>query len=87
MKFRDDIQILRGIAVLLVVLFHLNLKLFNSGFLGVDVFFVISGFLMATLYDPSDKTKFYTRRIKRLLPAYFATIILTLLVSLFVIPK
>ena len=85
MNFRNDIQILRGIAVLLVVLFHLNLKLFNSGFLGVDVFFVISGFLMAILYDPTDKVKFYIRRIKRLLPAYFATIILTLIASLFII--
>jgi peptidoglycan/LPS O-acetylase OafA/YrhL len=55
MIFRNDIQILRGLAVLLVVLFHLDLKFFNSGFLGVDVFFVISGFLMAILYDPADK--------------------------------
>jgi peptidoglycan/LPS O-acetylase OafA/YrhL len=85
LNFRNDIQILRGIAVLLVVLFHLNLKLFNSGFLGVDIFFVISGFLMAILYDPTDKSKFYIRRIKRLLPAYFATIILTLIASLFII--
>jgi len=85
MIYRNDIQILRGVAVLLVVLFHLDLKFFNSGFLGVDVFFVISGFLMAILYDPSDKKKFFTRRIKRLLPAYFATIFFTLLAALLVV--
>lgn len=85
LTFRNDIQILRGLAVLLVVLFHLDLKFFNSGFLGVDVFFVISGFLMAILYDPSDKKKFFTRRIKRLLPAYFATIFFTIIVALFIV--
>lgn len=47
MTYRFDIQILRGIAVILVVLFHLDIPFFGSGFLGVDVFFVISGFLMA----------------------------------------
>jgi len=85
MTFRNDIQILRGLAVLLVVLFHLDLKFFNSGFLGVDVFFVISGFLMAILYDPCNKKKFFTRRIKRLLPAYFATIFFTILAALFIV--
>ena len=43
MQFRKDIQILRGLSVLLVVLFHLEIGGFASGFLGVDVFFVISG--------------------------------------------
>lgn len=85
MTFRNDIQILRGLAVLLVVLFHLDLNLFNSGFLGVDVFFVISGFLMAILYDPSEKKKFFIRRIKRLLPAYFATIFFTIISAFFIV--
>lgn len=54
MEFRQDIQILRGIAVLFVVLFHLEIAGLASGFLGVDVFFVVSGFLMAILYKEGE---------------------------------
>ena len=85
MNYRKDIQILRGVAVLLVVLFHLDLAHFKSGFLGVDIFFVISGFLMAILYDPNEKLIFLKRRALRLLPAYFMTIILTLIGSIFIL--
>ncbi|ASG66419.1 acyltransferase [Idiomarina piscisalsi] len=81
MKFRSDIQILRGISVLLVVLFHLGFDLFKSGLLGVDVFFVISGFLMAVLYSPSDNTKFFRRRAIRLLPSYYVAIAATVIFS------
>ncbi|NRP53644.1 MULTISPECIES: acyltransferase family protein [unclassified Marinobacterium] len=81
MNYRADIQILRGIAVSMVLLFHFGFSAFQSGFLGVDVFFVISGFLMAMLYKKGHKKDFYTRRAKRLLPAYFATIIATLVVA------
>lgn len=81
MKFRTDIQILRGISVLLVVFFHLGFSSFASGFLGVDIFFVISGFLMAVLYDHRDKSSFFKRRALRLLPAYYVTIIGTLIFS------
>jgi len=88
MNYRKDIQILRGIAVLLVVFYHLGVTGFNSGFLGVDVFFVISGFLMAILYDENTKLVFYKKRALRLLPAYFVTILLTLFISIFrVIPN
>lgn len=80
-KFRADIQILRGLAVLYVVLFHLGLQSIQSGFLGVDVFFVISGFLMATLYDSTNKKEFLFRRAKRLLPAYYVVILVTLVIS------
>ena len=48
--YRPDIQILRGLAVIFVALFHLEVSGFGNGFLGVDVFFAISGFLMALLY-------------------------------------
>lgn len=85
MQFRNDIQILRGLAVAFVVLFHLELAGFASGFLGVDVFFVISGFLMAVLYRPNHKKEFFSKRAKRLLPSYFTVVFLTLLVSLFFI--
>lgn len=84
MTYRFDIQILRGIAVILVVLFHLDIPFFSSGFLGVDAFFVISGFLMALLYRQGQVAGFYRRRAARLLPAYFATVIFTLAVSAFV---
>jgi peptidoglycan/LPS O-acetylase OafA/YrhL len=59
MLYRKDIQILRGIAVLLVVMFHLQLAGIESGFLGVDIFFVISGYLMAILYNPNEKAIFF----------------------------
>lgn len=81
LEFRKDIQILRGVSVLLVVLYHLDFTFIKSGFLGVDVFFVISGFLMALLYDANDKKTFFIRRAKRLLPAYFVTIIFTTIVA------
>lgn len=78
LSYRADIQILRGLAVLFVLLFHFGFTAFQSGFLGVDVFFVISGFLMAALYQKGKKQDFYGRRAKRLLPAYFTTVLVTL---------
>lgn len=85
MSIRQDIQILRGVAVLMVVLFHLRAPFFGSGYLGVDVFFVISGFLMAKLYDRGTAADFYARRIDRLLPAYSLTIACVLGVSCFIL--
>ena len=85
MHYRKDIQILRGISVMLVVLFHLGFTLFQSGFLGVDVFFVISGFLMAILYTHDNKKAFFARRAKRLLPAYFVVTFLTVCSAIFIV--
>ena len=85
MVYRQDIQVLRGISVLLVVLYHLDIGWLKSGFLGVDVFFVISGFLMCLLYDKNNKQKFFERRAKRLLPAYLATILVTLIAASFIV--
>ena len=85
MNKRNDIQILRAFAVIFVVLFHLEITGIQSGFLGVDVFFVVSGFLMAILYKPGETKKFFERRAKRLLPAYFATVILTLIAAIFIV--
>lgn len=81
MNYRSDIQILRGVAVAFVVLFHFGFSSLQSGFLGVDIFFVISGFLMAVLYNNSYKVEFYIRRAKRLLPAYYVVIFFTLVFS------
>lgn len=84
MKLRIDIQIMRGIAVLVVVLYHLGFSGFSNGFLGVDLFFVVSGFLMAVLYKKGEAKKFYSRRVERLLPAYFVTVFLTVFISSFI---
>ncbi|HEX3828131.1 MAG TPA: acyltransferase family protein [Sporichthyaceae bacterium] len=74
--FRPDIEGLRAVAVLLVVLYHAKLLRVTGGYVGVDVFFVISGFLITRqLFETQERggrvrlTDFYLRRIKRLLPA------------------
>lgn len=84
---RRDIQFLRGIAVLLVVLYHGGLGVFDRGYLGVDVFFVISGFLITTIIleglenGTFSFSRFYLRRAKRLLPALYSTLLLTTAVA------
>ena len=75
MKYRKDIGGLRAVAVLPVLIFHAKLGFFHGGFLGVDVFFVISGFLITSILveEISQKTfsfaNFYERWVRRLLPA------------------
>lgn len=84
---RNDIQFLRGVAVLTVVLFHAGVGVFKAGYLGVDIFFVISGFLITTIIlrelEDGDFSfnKFYLRRAKRLLPAVYCTLTVTSLVG------
>ena len=81
--YRPDIDGLRAIAVALVVMFHLSIGFAKGGFIGVDVFFVISGFLIAGLIRKDvNRTKFsflnfYERRIRRLFPALFAALFVT----------
>ena len=85
-EYRPDIQIFRGIAVLAVLLFHLGLPGFNSGFLGVDIFFVISGYLMQHLYGGGITARdFYNRRARRILPAYYGVLIAIIGAGFFVI--
>jgi len=85
---RRDIQFLRGIAVLVVVLYHSNLDLLGQGYLGVDVFFVLSGFLITTIIlkgldnNTFVFSEFYLRRAKRLLPALYSTLFFTTLLCL-----
>jgi peptidoglycan/LPS O-acetylase OafA/YrhL len=88
-RVRVDIQALRGWAVLVVVLYHTGLFPFlGSGYLGVDIFFVVSGYLITGLVQRSlyagafTFASFYARRAKRLLPAAYAMLIATTLVSL-----
>jgi len=84
-KFRADIQALRGLAIIAVLLYHAKSRGFSAGYLGVDMFFVISGFLITShIRDAIDAgrftlTSFYFRRIKRLLPAAYTVFLFTLL--------
>ncbi len=86
--FRTDIEGLRGIAVLIVVAFHCGMPGFGGGFSGVDVFFVLSGYLITgLLVSEIEKTRrlsllqFYSRRLRRLLPACALTLFVTMLVG------
>jgi peptidoglycan/LPS O-acetylase OafA/YrhL len=82
-EFRVDIQALRGLAVLLVVLYHAGVPWLGAGYLGVDIFFVISGYLITTLIavrlqrGDFSLRDFYARRAKRLLPAAYIVFALT----------
>ena len=77
MKYRPEIDGLRALAVVPVILFHAGFLLFSGGFVGVDIFFVISGYLITTiLIDDIENNKFsivhfYERRARRILPALF----------------
>lgn len=88
---RRDIQFLRGIAVLFVVLYHSGLGILGQGYLGVDVFFVLSGFLITTIILKSLEgnsfkfSVFYLRRAKRLLPALYCTLVFTSVAGLWVL--
>lgn len=80
-KYRHDIDGLRAIAVLAVVAFHAFPSWFKGGFIGVDVFFVISGYLISTIiFENLDRgtfsfAEFYARRIKRIFPALILVLV------------
>ena len=81
-KYRSDIDGLRAVAVLSVILFHINAKWIPGGFLGVDIFFVISGYLITLILTKEvastnkvNIVNFYTRRIKRIIPALLFVLI------------
>ena len=82
-SFRNDINSLRALSVISVVLYHAEIELFKGGWLGVDIFFVISGYLISNIIisELNEGTflfkKFYLKRAKRILPALFSTLILT----------
>jgi peptidoglycan/LPS O-acetylase OafA/YrhL len=77
MKYRAEIDGLRALAVVPVILFHAGFELFSGGFVGVDVFFVISGYLITTILIEDIENQrfslvnFYERRARRILPALF----------------
>jgi peptidoglycan/LPS O-acetylase OafA/YrhL len=82
-RIRIDIQALRGVAVLLVLAYHTGLGWVPAGYLGVDMFFTLSGFLITRIVTRDiDSSRFryrdfYYRRARRILPAAFATLLLT----------
>lgn len=92
LAYRADIDGLRAIAIVAVVLFHFTVPGFRGGFVGVDVFFVISGFLITSIITSqlSDGTftinRFYERRIRRLLPTLALVLAATMVAGLVLMP-
>jgi peptidoglycan/LPS O-acetylase OafA/YrhL len=93
LKYRPDIDGLRGISILLVVLFHAAPNLFPGGFIGVDIFFVISGYLITLILLRENNQNsfsflsFYCRRVKRIFPSLLVMLGCSLLLGwLFLFP-
>ena len=92
MRYREDIDGLRAIAVLSVILYHLGFSFISGGFIGVDIFFVISGFLITqSIQNDLNSSiftirRFYIKRIRRIIPVLFVTTIATMLVAPFILP-
>tara|TARA_Y100001970_G_scaffold162714_1_gene198905 strand:+ start:20983 stop:23049 length:2067 start_codon:yes stop_codon:yes gene_type:complete len=91
-SYRPEIDGLRALAVLPVILFHAGIEIFKGGFAGVDVFFVVSGYLITSIIIRDIRAKkfsltnFYERRARRILPALIVTIFLCLPFSLILLP-
>lgn len=87
MRYRPEIDGLRAIAVIPVILFHAGIPLFSGGFVGVDIFFVISGYLITTIIlgeleaGRFSIVQFYERRARRILPALFVVVVTCLPVA------
>lgn len=93
-KYRSDIDGLRAVAVLAVIFFHFGIELFSGGFVGVGVFFVISGYLITSIIISEIKqesfsiARFYERRFRRILPALvFVAIVVLIAGSILFHPK
>ncbi len=93
-SYRKDIDGLRGLSILLVILFHAKIPGFSNGFIGVDIFFVISGFLITSiiLKDLNNSQfslkSFYFRRVKRILPVFLLILLAASVLSfLYMLPN
>ena len=93
MTYRPEVDGLRALAVIPVIFYHANYPFFGGGYLGVDIFFVISGYLISSILinDLSRNrfsiVNFWKRRAKRILPALLSVIIFTSILSYFYIPN
>jgi len=92
--FRGDIEGLRAVAVIVVLLYHAGAPFLPGGFVGVDVFFVISGFLITTLLVKEltatrtiSLPRFYARRARRLLPATAVVLVFVALATALLLPR
>jgi peptidoglycan/LPS O-acetylase OafA/YrhL len=92
-SYRTDIDGLRALSILLVVAFHAGWDRFSGGYVGVDVFFVLSGYLITGLLVKEYRTQgrislteFYARRIRRLLPLAAVVLVVTLMLGLWLLP-
>ena len=89
-KYRKEIDGLRAIAVIPVILFHTGFQIFAGGFIGVDIFFVISGYLITLIINKEIENKkfnlfvFYERRIRRIFPALIFMLAVTYIISYFI---
>ena len=90
--FRADIEGLRALAIILVVVSHAGLPFFRGGFIGVDVFFVLSGYLITSLLiqeiDSSGRlnlARFYARRARRLLPAAILLVLVVCIIEAIIV--
>ncbi|WP_415713138.1 acyltransferase family protein [Maridesulfovibrio sp.] len=90
-SYRAEIDGLRAIAVTLVILNHIKIGFFSGGFIGVDIFFVISGYLITSIIlkelesNNFSYTNFYSRRIKRIMPALLFMLVACFIVGLFIL--
>jgi peptidoglycan/LPS O-acetylase OafA/YrhL len=94
MKYRADIDGLRSVAVIPVVLFHAKVGMFDGGYVGVDIFFVISGYLITSILlgdlreDRFSILRFYERRVRRIFPALFALLLFcTMVAAVILLPE
>lgn len=91
MKYRAEIDGLRALAVVPVILFHAGFEMFSGGFVGVDVFFVISGYLITTILvenienDRFSIVNFYEKRARRILPVLYLVTISSAIASTFIL--
>ena len=89
-KYNADIDGLRALAVMFVIFNHINISVFSGGFIGVDIFFVISGYLITSIiYKEMTEQRFsvghfYKKRVVRLAPAFFTVLTIVSIISMFI---